>query len=323
MRDIAQKANVSQTTVSFVLNKRQSMFISEDTKTRVISAARELGYRPNQMARALAKGRTDTIGIWLKSLHSTYYKQLIQSFDEEITHSHFNMTFARNASILDTFSIMQDFPAMSVDGLIAVDIPETVEYFASHAHSGTPIVSFGCHYSEKVDCVAIDISAAVWDALSYLHNHGRKSIAMIIDEGSNSVGGGPRLEQYLKFSAEAGVEPNVIVIDHQSFASARAATANGFGKDIDAFWCYNDDIALGAWRGLSDRGLSVPDDVAIVGCDDIPEAAYLTPALSTIAQPHVEGCRLAWNFLKMRMEDNSLPIQYKQFDAMFVPRGTS
>ncbi len=327
MRDIAKRANVSQTTVSFVLNKRQSLLISEETKARVFEAAKELGYRPNQMARALAKGRTDIVGVWLKALHSSYYMQLVHLFDRQITTSDYTMVFSRNATIHDTSSIMQTFPGMSVDGLIAIDIPETVDYFATHAFGGTPIVSFGSHFTAHVDCVALDMSAAVRDALNHLYDRGRRKIALMIDEGSHSVGGGPRLQEYLKFVADNSLSANIIVIKHQTFESARNSVIDNWTSaaqpPFDALLCYNDDLAVASIRAMNELGVSVPGQVSIVGCDDIAQASVLTPSLSTISHPHAEMSRVAWEFLHARMLDSSLPIQYQPFESKFIARESS
>jgi len=324
MRDIAHRANVSQATVSFVLNNRKSEFISEETTARVLSTARELGYRPNNIARALAKGCTDTVGVWLKSLHSAYYMQLVYLLDQQITNSNYTMTFARNATIADTSSIMQQFPGMSVDGLIAVDIPETVAYFASHALGSTPIVNFGSDFTDLVDCVALDIGGAVRAALTHVYDRGRRGIAIIIDKGSHSVGGGSRLAEYNSFLSSAGLQCEVILIDHQSFDHSRKAVfarySDASGNKPDALVCYNDDIAIGACRGLSDLGINVPGDVAVIGCDDIAHVKYLTPSLSTISHPHDQMCKVAWDFLFNRMKDRTRPIQYERFESQFIPR---
>ena len=114
MRDIAKEANVSQTMVSFVLNNRDDLPIAPATRERVISTARALGYRPNQMARALAMGRTNAIGLWIRSLHSSFYMQLAHDIDQVVTNGSYALMISRNARISKVSSIMQEFPMMSV-----------------------------------------------------------------------------------------------------------------------------------------------------------------------------------------------------------------
>ena len=324
MRDIARHASVSQATVSLVLNDRRSSFISEATRDRVLATARELGYRPNQNARALARGKTDTIGLWIKSLHSTYYMQFLNELDQLVTRDGYSLIISRNTALQATSSIMQAFPMQSVDGIIAVDIPETVEHF-NHYMSSTPLVNLGSQYSSTVDHVAADLETGTKEAIRHLIARGRRSIILLIDSPSHGSGGGEREASYRAVMEEAGLPPEILLAEGQSHQEARDAVwARVQASPLpEAIFCYNDDMAIGANRGLHDAGLRVPEDVALVGCDDIKESRFQQPALSTVCQPNAELCSLAWQFLQNRMRDPALPLQSARLSGHFIARASS
>ena len=324
MRDIARQAEVSQATVSLVLNDRKSSFISEATRDRVRTAARELGYRPNQNARALARGKTDTIGLWIKSLHSTYYTQFLQDLDQRVTADGYSLIISRNTALQETSSIMQSFPMQSVDGIIAIDIPETVEYFNRFV-SATPLVNLGSQYSASVDYVAAELTTGTQEAVRHLIGRGKRAIALLIDSPSHGTGGGERESAYHAEMTAAGLKPEALFSASQAHQDAREAVSMRLrtGRPLEAIFCYNDDMAIGANRALHDAGLRVPEDVALVGCDDIKEASFLQPPLSTIGHPRSELCELAWQFLQSRMRDPSLPRQSAVLSGHFIPRASS
>lgn len=324
MRDIARQAAVSQATVSLVLNDRKSSLISEATRDRVQTVARELGYRPNQNARALARGKTDTIGLWIKSFHSTYYMQFLHELDQIVTRDGYSLIVSRNTTLQETSSIMQSFPMQSVDGIIAVDIPETVEHFNRYV-SATPLVNLGSQYSGTVDYVAAELTTGTQEAIRHLIGRGRRTIALLIDTPSHGMGGGEREAAYHAVMLEAGLPPEIIFSVSQAHEDAGNAVRARLqtGRPLDAIFCYNDDMAIGANRGLRDAGRRMPEDVALVGCDNITEAAYMEPPLSTIGQPRAELCSQAWLFLQNRMREPQMPIQSAILSGHFIPRASS
>ncbi len=322
MQDIANAASVSQTTVSLVLNKRNGSLISDSTRERVVATARELGYRPNQLARALAKGHTNTIGLWIRSLHSSFYMQLVHDIDDVITGSSYVTIITRNVTISDTFSFMQEFPLSSVDGIIAVDIPETVDNFVSELRSRTPIVNVGSHVTESADAVVVELVTATRTALEHMYATGRRRIAYLIDQPSYSVGGGERLLTYTSFMNEAGLPPEIILSTGQLHQEALEAVADRVaeGSFPEALLCYNDDMAIGANRALHAAGLRLPEDVALVGCDDVEEARFMEPPLNTIVHPRKQISALAWQFLQNRIANPADPHRHAVVSAQYVKR---
>jgi LacI family transcriptional regulator len=321
MRDIAAAAKVSQTTVSLVLNKRESSFISDGTRDRVFATAKELGYRPNQIARALATGRTNIIGLWIRSLHSSYYTQMVHDLDELITASSYSAIISRNTAISDV-SIMQEFPMMSVDGIIAVDIPEIIDNLSG---SQIPIVSIGYQSTLVADSVAIELLSGTIEAMQHLYDSGRRRIALLIDGPCKRGGGGDRMDGYLSFMREKEMPIEFITSAGQSHFEACEAIGARIqqGSLPEAVFCFNDDMALGASRALHAAGVRIPDDVALVGCDNIEECPYMEPPLSTIVHPRKEVCLLAWDFLQKRIADPDSAKQEALLSARFIARQSS
>ncbi len=321
MRDIAREANVSQTTVSLVLNERQSTFLSEATRDRVLTIAKELGYRPNQLARALAMGRTNTIGLWIQSLHSAFYMQLLHDIDDIVTGSGYATIITRNASIAAKQSIMQEFPLASVDGIIAIDIPETVNHYVAR-NAQTPIVSVGTQVTNVCDSIVVELASGMQDALAHIHATGRRKITLLIDRPSHSVGGGDRQRTYIAFMEAAGLPVDLLLASGQLHEEARAAVAErvATGSVPDALVCYNDDMALGANRALHTAGLRVPEDVALVGCDDIDEARFQEPPLNTIAHPRGQVAANAWELLERRIAQPNDPRRNLTLSAAYLAR---
>lgn len=236
----------------------------------------------------------------------------------------YSLIISRNTALQETSSIMQSFPLQSVDGIIAVDIPETVEFFHRLALT-TPLVNIGSQYSASVDYVAAELTTGTEEAIRHLIGRGRRAIALLIDAPSHGVGGGERETTYRSVMAAVGMKPEILVSDSQAHQDAREAVRGRLqtGPPLDAIFCYNDDMAVGANRALHDAGLRVPEDVALIGCDDITEAAFLQPPLSTLGHPRSELCELAWRFLQNRMRDPLLPRQSAILSGHFIPRASS
>lgn len=323
LRDVAKKAGVSPSTVSFVMNDQRTSSISEDTRKRVRAAAAELGYKPHRIARALATGRTEMVGLWIRSLHSTYYTQFIHDIDALVAQSGYRLMINRNAGSSAPSPEEEDFPIDSADGIFAIDIPGTVERFIAK-YPDIPIVQVGTHFSEATDYVGVELRTATRDALIHLYELGRRRICYLMDGLTYYHGPGDnRMMVYKSTMAELGLPERFILARNQSYEAAREAIFEALDSgepEIDALACYNDDMALSAMCGLHERGVRVPSDVAVTGCDNIPAAEYLWPTLSTIIHPWQDICVLGWQTLLNRIKEPTRPPQRIELSAKFIPR---
>lgn len=341
--DVARRAGVSRTMVSYVFNGRaDGRLVPEETRRRVLRAAEEIGYRPNRTARALRTGRMNAVALW-SSLSTPYYAMLLRRLQERIAADGFEMvvTGSRKAGPFD----LNHWP---VDGIIAVDKRRELDAFLDENPLCPPVVSMGAFYSRRVDYAAVDLYGGAWAALEYLAATGRSRIAFVAsrlergmeDEADGKADGGaapyreragigmdPRLAAYLDFQRARREVPHRIGMEPRGRAGARDAVrdaaAAGAGRRPDAFLCLDDDTAIGALRGLRDAAVRVPEEAAVIGCDGIEDGEYQEPTLTTIVQPVGDACDAAWRFLATRIETPSCPAQQIVLPARLEVRGST
>lgn len=327
IRHIATELGVSSATVSRVLNGQGHDFIGAETRRKVLEAARELGYRPNAAARSLVTGRTNVAALWL---HNGYG---FSAFVGQVVHSMMAQVQETSTELLVAYIDQPDRPGSNVlpsghwpvDGIVAHEAPHYVgAHLASGRERGCPIVGMGCWYHREADYVAVDLTAGVRDAIVHLLETSTDGVAYLVNPLSNTPGE-PRYDTYHRVMDDAGVEPQTIICDRQSRASARAAIRDrcAAGRMPSALFCHNDDLALGAYRSLVELGIRVPEDVAIVGCDGIEGTEYTSCSLSTIVQPVDEMCRLAWQTLQARLDTPDAPRQETVLEARLCIRESS
>ena len=324
--DVAREANVSGWTVSHVLNDDHSVSISDETRQRVWEAARQLGYRPNNNARALATGRTSTVGFWMCFLYSQYRAHVLHRMHFVMKNSGFELVIRDIEDELSRDSERPQVHKIPVDGIIAFDTPATGRKFTQTGDGlPTPFVSLGAFWSDDGDYVAVDLYAGALDAMEHLVRTGRRRIAYVVPDNDDDIPVDPRYRAYASALDDAGLEPCLIKTDGVTLsASYRAVTEfMQAHHDVDALFCHNDDMAFGAHRAVTDLGRSIGQEIALVGCDGIEETEYLSPPLTTIVQPVDEMCEIAWQFLQNRINDPSIPLQQRTLKPSLVIRASS
>ena len=212
-----------------------------------------------------------------------------------------------------------------VDGILAFDGPEEVQhYLAANPVSHLPIVSMGSFWVDTIDFVGVDLAFGTHAALQHLLAIGCRRIAFLFPRRDHRAQDS-RHNAYTTAMQQAGKQPEYIDAGENSRASARRCLRDYVQEHgcPDGLFCFNDDLAIGAYRGLCDLGIRVPEDIALIGCDGIEDTEYLETPLSTIAQPHEQMCALAWQFLKQRIQNESLPLQQKILRPQLILRKSS
>lgn len=320
---VAELAGVSRTTVSFVLNNRVDMAIPQKTRDAVLAAAKELGYRPNRAASALASGTTNIVSLWLTSLSSVVYLNWIQHMQRQVTSKGFNLIFsekeAYSGSPKDRFTLAE----WPVDGIFAYGLQWLPGYLEAHPLH-TPIVLMGQYYAhgyERYDHVGLDLYTPTVECMQHLLLSGRKRIAYF--QGSQTPDGKtPRFRAYEAIMKDAGLPCECISgtgISRGSAFDALKSYAAEYGMP-EALVCCNDDFSIASLRVARDMGLCVPDDIAIAGSDGQDETAYHEPRLTTIELPYQEMCEIAWQFMEKRIEDPKLEPQEAIVKARLIMR---
>ena len=288
LKDVAEHVGVSAKTVSNVVNGTGS--VADDLRARVQAAIAELGYRPNVAARNLRSGRSGMIAVALPDLSQPYFAELasdlVRVAQERSITVLINQTDGREDAERRIAEAI-DIPVM--DGLILSPLALTAADL-EHRVDTTPLILLGEHIGETaLPHVAVDNTAAARAAVEHLLALGRTRIAAI---GSQQSGPNEtsvlRLSGYRAALEAAGVpfDPALVaVVDSYHRADGARATERllDAGTAFDAVFAFNDLLALGSMHALATRRLTVPDDVAVIGFDDIQEASYSTPSLSSVA----------------------------------------
>lgn len=327
LSEVAARANVSQTTASRVLNN-VDVPIALETRELVCRIAAELGYQPNKSARALATGKTHTIALWTANLKSAYYGEVIYYTNQEIIRHDYELlvnciTTIDNA-IIDT-SKLQSWP---VDGILAIDLPRAeIPGLQGSLFFGKPFVNIGAYVITSTDFVRVDFREQSAQAVRHLASSGCKRIAYLVPDwfGWFEECHDDRLMGYRQGMEEIGQTPEYILTgDGRSefVASPFKAHIERYGCP-DGLFCYNDDLAIGVYPVLRELGKSIPEDVAVVGCNGIMDTSYLYPPLTTIIQPLEQMCAVAWTFLERRIRDPLLPLQQETIAPRLEIRGSS
>lgn len=327
LQEVAARAGVSYATVSRVLNDVEAR-ISDATKVRVKQVAREMGYQPNRNARALVTGRTQTVAFWSNTLGSVQAGHTVhQAYLESSRHDYEMMIcwqkFLPNRT-LDTSQLL----SWSLDGVLTVDLPRgTIPGLEGHLLGGKPFINMGVYVRPGTDHVRIDLRDATKAAIRHLAAGGSRRIALLIPDWLEWMEecGEDRLDGYRIAMDELGLQQELIVTSAETRQVVRPALKAYIAEHghPDALFCFNDDMAIAAFRALRDLGLRVPDDVALVGCDGIEDTAYHDPALTTIVQPIEEMCSIAWSFLMRRIQEPSIPPQQITLQPRLEVRASS
>ncbi|NUQ70284.1 MAG: LacI family DNA-binding transcriptional regulator [Chthonomonadales bacterium] len=324
IRDIAAAVGASPATVSKVLTGRGDSLISDTMRQRIRESARELGYSPNLAARALVTGRTYCIALWSETL-ADYHAAVANALLDVLRPSRYEMVITDVVKHPDWYAYFQRNAPWPVDGIIALDSPQSVEaYLATSAGRNTPVVSIGAYYWEHTDHIGVDLGAGVRQAAHHLAEQGCRRIAhLTCDHGMRP--GEPRRLAYEEAMVDLGLEPRLLVTGQSSREDARLTVRDlvGSGQLPDALLCFNDETAIGAYRGLRDLGVRIPDDVALIGCDGIQDTAYFDQPITTIVQPVNELCRSAWQCLQTRLDEPDAPRQSRMLKADLMIRESS
>jgi LacI family transcriptional regulator len=308
--DIANRLEISHTTVSRVLNQKADPYISDETRQRVLHTAKEMGYRPNHAARALVTGRTHIVGVWTHAEFSGYYTELFRGLLYQARQRKYQIIpYTEMPTVYATDP--SNVAPWLIEGVIACDNFVVVEaMMQSPQYSNTPCVGIGINYSQKADYVGLDLYQGAVEALYFLLASGRKSIAYIADQASLTQNDARHLA-YRHCMQEAGRKPEVISLPAQHRAEVRKKFADYLSEKScpEAIFCHNDEMALGVYRALADRSKTANQEILLVGCDGLDEVNYLDYPFSSIIAPIEEICVQAWQALENRLNAPNMPLQ--------------
>ena len=306
IRDVAEEASVSATTVSRVFN--HDHLVNSETREHVLSVARRMGYSPNATARSLSQGRTRSLGIILPAPHGEFFSELIRGVDEAAQEAdHFLLIASSHYDPEEGASALQSL-AGRVDGLIIMTPRVQASVLTEGVDLNVPVVFVNSEIGgSPYDLFTIENREGAARVVTHLIEQGRTRIAAIAGPaGSTDVE--ERLAGYHDALEEHGLSPAAVIDGAFTQESGYEA-----GKKIvdlserpDAVFACNDYMALGAMAAFREAGVGVPDDVAVAGFDDIVNARYANPPLTTVHVPVYEiGHRAGKRLLKRIQSDPS------------------
>ncbi|HEY3562711.1 MAG TPA: LacI family DNA-binding transcriptional regulator [Kribbella sp.] len=306
MRDVAREAGVSPKTVSNVMNGYP--YIREETRTRVLAAIDALGYRMNLSARNLKSGRTGIIGLAVPELSLPYFGELADQVIVAAEEHGLTVMIEQTGADRDReLTVLARPRGHLVDGLLYSPLGLGQEDIGQ-LKSNTPMVLLGERiFHSPVDHVMIDNVAGTKAAVEHLLALGRRRIAVLGVHPGEKVGTAAiRYGAYADTLTEHGLPvPSELAFPagrwHRSTGAEAAERLLASGLEFDALLGLNDTLALGALRVLTRHGIRVPDDVAVAGFDNIDEASYSTPSLTTVDPGRAEIARRAVDLLVRRM----------------------
>ncbi len=305
LQDIADIAGVHVMTVSDALNGRGRVAVA--TRQRIVAIAKELNYVPNEAARSLTTGRTRRIALLGGAYDQPYYAQMLHFLKVMLEESNYKLLLLR--APFEVHEMLSTAGNTEVDGAITIDMFIFGEEFAESA--SIPCVSIGALERQSIDCVLVDLSEPVQQALDIMFEAGRKRVAYVITNGMMADPHQSRTKAYLDTAARWNQKPEIINVhtDYNLRVHERLTAYMQEHGCPDALFCQNDETAMSAYRVVRDMGLRIPEDVLLVGCDGHLHMDFFDPPLSTVVQPLQECCKAAWHFLQRRMADPSLPPQ--------------
>jgi DNA-binding LacI/PurR family transcriptional regulator len=324
LKDVAALAGVSIKTVSNVVNGY--LHVAPDTRARVQAAVDELGYKPNVAARQLRSGRSGVIALALPELQSPYFAEIAGLIVQAAERRSWTVLIDQTDGQPDRErNLVAGLRRHAIDGVIFSPLALAGAELTSG--DGTPMVLLGERVSHgPADHVVIDNEVAAADATEHLAGLGRKRVAAIgAQDFPSAVTAQQRLAGYRRALAGAGLpaHPGLVVpvaSFHRADGAAAMARLLETAEPPDAVFCFNDLLALGAIRTLLKRGLRVPDDVAVIGFDDIEDGRFSTPTLSTIAPDMAGIAEIAVGLLAERMGQSKEPPREVRVTHRLVAR---
>jgi DNA-binding LacI/PurR family transcriptional regulator len=309
MADVAKLAGVSHQTVSRVIN--DSAHVRPETKQRVLAAMRQLEYRPNPAARALVTGRSGTLGV--VSFDTTLYGPASTLFAvEQAAHAAGYFITIVSLLVLDRTSVLgavERLRVQGVDGILVITPQEGAADALVNLPAGVPLVAVEAGRPNSVPLVAVDQFAGAVSATQLLLDLGHET-AWHVAGPRDFLEAQQRADGWRATLEGAGAQvPPVLVGDWSPASGYRVGQQLAADPDVTAIFVANDQMALGVLRALHERGREIPREVSIVGFDDIPEAQYFTPPLTTVRQDFSEMGRSSLRLLLELMQDTGQPPQ--------------
>lgn len=306
IKDVAQRAGVSPTTVSYVMNGTR--FVAPATEERIRNAIKELDFKPNFVARSLRANRTLTVGMLVSDITNPFYADIVRGAQDVLGARHYTLILCNtDEAPLRELEILTLLRQKKVDGLIAVATGANADAFYQASDTGLPIILVDRSLpGDRLCTVMVDDRLGAYEATQYLLKLGHQRIGVILGKVGISTTD-HRQEGYEAALREAGVaiDPLLMQNGHSTLEGGAAAARALFDLTLPptAIFATNNLMTVGLFVTIKQRQLRCPQDVAVVGFDDMVWLSAFSPALTTVAQPSYEMGKKAAELLWTRMDE--------------------
>jgi LacI family transcriptional regulator len=317
IKDVARQAKVSVTAVSYALNDTGT--ISDETRRRVLTAAKELNYHPNAFARNLKKPKTCTIGVFITRFGGSFYEEILEGIHDAVLKTDYELLVCPESQ-----ATRKVLTHRQVDGAIVFDSKISSDDLIKLASRKFPIVVLDRYLEgDYFFSILPDNPQGAKDAFYHLYEQGARRL-FFISGAADSFDNKERKQTFLR-EAEKN---NILVRCHDGNFTEKSGYNAGktifAGQDLpEAVFCANDQMAIGFLRAMAEQHLKAPEDVAVVGFDDIQIARYLRPSLSTIGASRFSwGAAAAIQLIDFLENNQPFPEPYR-IPTRLIPRESS
>jgi LacI family transcriptional regulator len=329
LRDVAARAGVHPATASRALNPETRILVSEDTARRVLDAAAELGYHPNPVARSLRTRRSHTVGVLIPDLNNPLFPPIVRGLEDRLAAAGYVALIGNTDSDDERERmVFEQMRARHVDGLVLATARLHHPLLAEAARAEMPVVLINRLAQDySFPSVSVDNERGVRMAVDHLAALGHRRIAHIAGPQEMSTG----LSRYRGFvtameSARLAIDDDLIVFAkaftvEEGLRCGRLLLERGTG--CTAIAAGNDMLAVGCYAALDDAGLTCPDDISVVGFNDMPFIDRLRPPLTTIRFPHYQVGTEAAQLLLERIAEHAGPVKILYLAPELVVRGST
>lgn len=302
IKDVAEYCGVSLSTVSRTMTG--SAKVAPETRQKVLQAIKKLNYKPNMTAQMLKSGSARLIGLIIPDIVNPYYPQIVKTLEDLAMEAGYSIILCdaqgdakREKNYFDTLQ------RLCVDGILYVPSTENIEFVREYAER-IAMVIINRTFDINVPCINICNEEATGLAIRYLLGMGHRKIALYMNNTHRQYNA-ERLRGCEKAFEEAGVT------DYKSFIIGELDEDSVYEKTVElirrkdrptAIFMFNDNMAFGVYRGILDCGLRIPEDISVMGFDDIPTAKYMAPPLTTIRHATYDTLKVIFNNLMYQIK---------------------
>lgn len=286
---IAKLAGVSGATVSKILNGKDHA-ISEATRKRVLDIIEEEGYIPNSIAKSLKIKKTKTIGLIIPDVMNLFFSELARGVEDSADKLGYSLILCNtDNSETKELKYLNVLQGKMVDGIIMAAVENSSDNTISSYKQPLVLIDRDIETNQPVGRIKIDNEKCIYDAVTYLINKGCKNIGFISSKTINPISQN-RLKGYKKALEENNIpfNENNVYLENYSINTGYLGALKLYRNNLDGICCGNDLIAIGAIKALREENIHVPNDVKVIGMDDISISSYIEPPLTTIKQPIYE-----------------------------------